>query len=158
VTVDYLQQRQSVNRPYEDQTRHMTTETNRSTRISFVFGLVLVAFAVGLALALGGSPPVGQSVPRVVGALGIVSGLVLITPRNLFKRDGVVPTPRQLSAEHSARMRMRLSGVTGIVFGVAQFMPDIRLQAAFMLCAAAVSMAGVFRVPRRLFILNERAE
>ncbi len=132
----------------------MTIETNRSSRVPFVVGLVLVAFAAGLALALWGRPPVGESVATVVGAVGIVSGLILLTSRNLFKQDGDAPTPLKLAAEHSGRMRMRLSGVAWILIGAAQLVPNIGLRATLMLCAAALSMAGVFRVPRRLFILK----
>jgi hypothetical protein len=130
-------------------------ETNRSRHLTFVVGLVLVAFAAGLALALGGSPPVGQNVGRVVGALSIVSGLFLLTSRNLLERDGAAPTPPQLSAERVARMRIRIGGATGILIGVAQFIPNMGLRATVTLCAAALSMAGVFRLPRRLFILRQ---
>jgi len=132
--------------------RRMKTQANRSSDIAFVLGLALVAFAAGLALALWG--PDGPAVPRVVGALAIVPGLFLLTSRNLLKRDAGVPPDLQIPAEHMARMRMRIVGATGILMGVAQFIPDGRMQTGVMLCAAAVSIAGVFKVPRRLFTVK----
>jgi hypothetical protein len=134
----------------------MSIETNRSNRIAFVVGLAVVAFAVGLALALWGSG--GYLVTRVVGALGIVAGFFLLTSRNLFKRDAGVPPDLQIPAERRARMGMRIVGATGILVGVAQFIPDTRMQTAVMVCAAAVSLAGVFKVPRRLFNIEGGAD
>lgn len=134
----------------------MKIETNRSTSIAFVTGLVVVAFCAGLALALSGAD--GQILLRTVGALGIVAGLFLLASRNLFKREAGASVERQVSAEHTARMRTRIVGATGILLGVAQFIPDMRVRTAVMLCAAAVSIAGVFRVPRRLFIVKDSAE
>lgn len=134
----------------------MTIETNRSTPIAFVTGLVVVAFCAGLALAMSGAH--GQILPRAVGTVGIVAGLFLLMSRNVFKREAGASVERQVPAEYMARMRMRIAGACGILLGAAQFIPDMRLRTAVMLCAAAVSIAGVFGVPRRLFVVKESAE
>ena len=123
--------------------------TNRSNRIGFVVGLAAVAFAAGLALAL--LAPGGRAVPRVIGALGIVSGLFLLTSRNLFERDAAVPPDEQIRAERMARPQMRISGATTILMGMALFIADERIRTAVLVCAAALIMAGVFKVPRRFF-------
>lgn len=135
----------------------MTTETSRSHHPAFIVGVIGVPFAVGLALAVWGRP-VGDIVPRIAGALGIVGGVFLLTLRNLFKPDPGEPTAPQVRARHMARRGIRIGGAGGILFGVAQFFPDIHVRTALMVCAAVVSMAGVFKVPRRFFILEERAD
>jgi hypothetical protein len=112
----------------------MNIEADRSNRIAFVVGVVVVPFAVGLALPLWG------------------------TQRNLINRDAGLPAALQLPAEHILRMRMRISGATVLLAGVSQFASDIRVQTVFMLCAGAVGMAGFFEVPKRLFTPTERAE
>ena len=123
--------------------------TNRSTSIGIVAGLAVVAFAAGLALALLG--PGGRAVPRVIGALGIVSGLFLLTSRNLFERDGTVVPDLQIRAEHMARPRMRIIGATTILMGMALFIVDERLRTFVLVCAAALSVSGLLKVPRRFF-------
>ena len=60
----------------------MKIETSRSAPIVFVTGLVVVAFCTGLALAMSGAH--GQILPGVVGVVGIVAGLLLLTSRNVF--------------------------------------------------------------------------
>lgn len=132
----------------------MKVKANRST--AFDIGLVIVAFVVGLAVALFG--PRGQIVPTVVGALGIAAGLVLLTSRSLFKAEHGMAAGRQIPARHLATRQMRVGGAAGILFGLSLVIPDMRIRTAVMLCAAAVSIAGVFRVPKRLFIVEEPVE
>jgi hypothetical protein len=129
----------------------MKIETNRSNRIAAVVGVALVAFAVGLALTLWGSGD--QLVTRLVGALGIVTGLFLLTSpsRYLFRRDARLSADLQIPAEQELRVQLRMSGATGILLGMAISVSDVRMRAAFVLCAAVVSIAGAFKVPRSLF-------
>lgn len=141
--------------PRSPHDRRMTMETNRSNRTALVFGLAVVGFAVGITVALWG---VGQVVTRVIGAIGIAVGLFLLTSRNLFKRDAGVSPDLQIAAEHAPRVQMRVLGATAILIGVAQFIPNMRLQIAVTLCAAAVSMAGAFKVPRRIFSARSDAK
>ena len=127
---------------------------SRSNHIAFVIGLAIVAFAAGLALALWG--PDGQAPIRVIGALGIATGLFLLTlpRRHLLKRDPELSPDVQLLAEHMVLRRMRILGATGTLMGMAQLLPDSRVKMALMLCSAAASMAAAFKVPRRFFVLE----
>jgi hypothetical protein len=132
----------------------MKLKPTRST--AFVIGLAIVAFVVGLAAALFG--PRGQTVSTIVGALGIAAGLVLLASRSLVKTEHGVAAGRQIPARHLATRRIRVGGAAGILLGLALLIPDMRIRTAVMLCAVAVSMAGVFRVPKRLFIVEGPGE
>ena len=50
-------------------------QVDRSIRVSFIVGVAIVAFAVGLVLALRG--PDFAILPRAMGGIGIVAGLLL---------------------------------------------------------------------------------
>ena len=132
----------------------MKVKENRSTALDI--GLVIVAFVVGLAVALSG--PRGQIVPTVVGALGIATGLVLLTSRSLFQAEHGMAAGRQIPARHLATRQMRVGAAAGILFGLALVIPDMRIRTAVTLCGAAVSIAGILRVPKRLFIVKEPVE
>jgi hypothetical protein len=122
---------------------------HRSTRNPRVILLVLCAFVAGLVLALWAP---GRNAPRIVGALGVAAGLVLLLVRNPFTRDpDAPPTEQQIAAEHQARTGMRTVGASVVLMGMAEFIPDIQMRTVVILCGAAVSMAGVLKVPRRLF-------
>jgi hypothetical protein len=122
---------------------------DRSTRHWHLILLAICAFVAGLFLAVWA--PRGN-VPRVVGAVGVVSGLFLLLSRNLFSRDPDAPaTEQQVAAEHQVRMGMRTLGASIVLFGAAQFVPDTHLRTALILCGSALSVAGAFRVPRRFF-------
>ena len=116
---------------------------DRRNTIALGLGLALAAFVAGLALALW--RPAGSGVPRVVGAIGIVAGVVLLTSRNLFKRDERVDLAIRIQAEQRARVLMRIMGASQILFGAAQFVPDLGVRIALTLCSAAVSVAGICR-------------
>ena len=128
---------------------------NRSNRISGVILLALVSFVAGLVLALRAP---GSSVPGVVGALCIVTGLFLLLSRNLFRRDPAAAlASQQIAAEHQTRMAMRTVGASVVLLGIAQFIPDIQMRTVGASCGAAVSMAGAFKVPKRFFAPKSNA-
>jgi hypothetical protein len=130
----------------------MQTDTSRSNRIAFAVAFLLVPFAVGLTLALSRHPS-GQAVTKVVGALGMVTGLYLLTSRHLFQPRVGAATREQLEAARKAAVQLRLIGATGLLMGVSLLVPDTWPRAVLMLSAAAVSMSAAFKVPRRLFRL-----
>jgi hypothetical protein len=135
----------------------MKIEADRSRRIAFVVGIAVVAFAAGLALALWG-PSVGQTIAKAAGALGIVAGLYLLTSRDVLERDDRVSPDLQRPSLHMARTRLRIVGATVILMGVAQWVPETAVRTGLLLCAAAVSILGVFKVPRRLFTTGDHEQ
>lgn len=97
----------------------------------------------------------GDTVLKIVGALCVASGLSVFLVRNFFTRDpDGPPTEQQIAGERQARMSMRFVGASVVLLGIAQFIPDSWVRTAVMSCGAAVSIAGVFKVPRRLFAPN----
>ena len=53
---------------------------------------------------------------------------------------------------------MRVTGLTSVIMGLAMVPSDARLRAILMTVAAVVSMAGVFKKPRRVFVLDGKAD
>ena len=129
----------------------------RSIWVFWIVLLTVTSFAFGLVLSLWGRPA-AEIVMKVVGIVGVVSGLLLLTSRKLFERQPDGSTGAPIAVEHMVRMRMRIVGATGVFLGASQLVPDQRAGAVLLVCAAAVSMAGVFKVPRRLFTLQGHAE
>ena len=124
-------------------------QTERSLRMSFIAGLMVVAFAVGLALALW--TPDFRIIPQVVGGVGILAGFVLLTSRNIWVRNTDVPTGLEIDLERRALLHTRITGVTAVLMGVSQFIPNPPLKLAVMVCAALVSVAAALKMPRRFF-------
>jgi hypothetical protein len=118
-------------------------------RTSFIAGLMVVAFAVGVALALWS--PDFRIIPQVMGGLGILAGVVLLTSRNIWVRTTDVPTGLQVDFERRALLHTRITGVTAILIGVSLFIPNPTFRLVVMVCAAVLSIAAALKVPRRFF-------
>lgn len=130
----------------------VTTDPNRPWRVALFATVLVTAIGMGLVLALWG-PGAGLMVAKVAGAAGIVCGLfLLLSPtRYLFTKERGVSPEVQIPAAQMLGRQMRISGATGVLMGIGILIPDASIRAAFMLCAAAVSIAGVLKRPRSLF-------
>jgi hypothetical protein len=119
-------------------------------RLLLIGVAVVVPFVAGLAMALwyGSS---AELIMQFVGAFAVAVGVVQLTLRRVFEPDARADPAVLLRAERQALRRFRCMGVTSLADGVAQFSPDDRFRVVLMACGAALSVAGLLRVPRRLF-------
>ena len=85
----------------------------------------------------------------------MVGGFLLLTSQRPFKDSDGPRTAVQRAAKLQMQRHFRIMGASAILMGVAQFIPDMPIRTAVILCGAGVSMAGVFRVPRRLFLPSD---
>jgi hypothetical protein len=134
---------------WPERSKHMGSTNPSNSEWPVLWGVFFACVAgVGVALWLP-----GEQVPKVVGAFCVASGLCLFLLRNVFTRDpDRLAIEELMAAERQARIRMRIAGASVVLLGMAQFVPDLWGRTAVMSCAAAVSFAGVFKVPRRLFV------
>ena len=117
-----------------------------------VVAIAIAALVAGAVLAGWGASH--HVVPKAAGALCIVSGVMLATMQNVLRPGDTVSADARRDVERRLRARMRIAGLAGIVLGVAQFIPNMRVRATMAVLAGAISLAGVFRIPRRMFVSN----
>lgn len=120
----------------------------RSMRRVALVGMLIVSGGLSLGMAWWGYR---EALPRIGGTLGLVAGLVLLTSRNLVRREPDFPRAVQDRAQHEVVMRMRMMGISGILMGAALLIPDEQLRLPLILSAAIASVAGALKRPRRLF-------
>lgn len=129
----------------------------RSTTIFWIAVLVAVSFTLGLALSIRERTGT-EIVMKLAGIMAVVSGVFLLTSRNVTRRQPEGPTGGSMAVEYVTRMRIRIVGASGVLLGASQFVPNHNTGTVLVLCAAAVSTGGVFKLPRRLFTLQGHAE